>query len=614
LQIRNILNEPECVEMENSKMANYIRVAEVTDLLDDQPAAVHVEGVDLVLLKHDDTITLVEGRCPHQGTLLAEGTLEDGVLICRGHGWRFACASGLKVDDPTIALHRFAVSVADGQVLADRDQIRAWKRQRVHEARSMPGPAARPARRSLAHLPGPKGLPLIGNALQLDPKRLHLILEQWRRRFGSIYTFKLMHRPFVVIAAPDLIQHMLRDRPETYRRISAIESVPKEMGINGVFSAEGEQWRRQRRLAMQALDTRHLRQFFPTLINVTRRLQQRWAAAAKAQRAVDVQKDLMRYTVDVTTNLAFGYDMNTLEQGEDVIQRHLERIFPMVNRRINAPFPYWRYYKRRADRDLDQALAAIRQIIGEIITHSRRRLAQASDRAEHPANFLEAMLIAQEEGQTQLTDDEVFGNIFTMLLAGEDTTANTMAWMLHFLSHYPDVQTKLQAEVDAVLGQADLLPDIKAADKLTYLEAVAYETMRLKPVVPFLFLEANEDVEVGGVSIPKATAIVALTWDSGLQEDHFPVAHDFQPERWLAHSASAARDRHAIMPFGSGPRLCPGRSLALLEIKAALSMVCRHFSFTPAADAGPVGEVFAFTLMPTNVLLDFSERNHRDIL
>jgi cytochrome P450 len=116
----------------------------------------------------------------------------------------------------------------------------------------------------------------------------------------------------------------------------------------------------------------------------------------------------------------------------------------------------------------------------------------------------------------QLTDEEVFGNIFNMLLAGEDTTANTMAWMLHFMSQYPDVQAKLQEEVDAVLGQTDLLPDIAAADKLVYLEAVAYETMRLKPVVPFLFLEANEDVEVGGIHIPKATAIVALTWDSGL--------------------------------------------------------------------------------------------------
>jgi cytochrome P450/nitrite reductase/ring-hydroxylating ferredoxin subunit len=590
-------------------MTNHVRVAWIAELLDDRPAAVHVEGVDLVLVKHGDTFLLAEGRCPHQGTLLAEGTVEDGILTCRGHGWRFECASGVNVDYPTVALQRFAVSVTDGQVLADRDQIRAWKRQGAHEDRRKPEPSARSARRTLAQLPGPKGLPLLGNAHQLDPTRLHLILEQWRREYGSIYTFRLMQRPFVVVAEPDLIQQMLRERPETYRRISAIESIPREMGINGVFSAEGEQWRRQRRLAMQALDTHHLRRFFPILINVTRRLRQRWVAAAEAQRAVDVQKDLMRYTVDVTTNLAFGYDMNTLERGEDVIQRHLERIFPMVNRRINAPFPYWRYYKRRADRELDQALAAIRQTIGEIITHSRKRLEQTSGPAEHPANFLEAMLLAQEQGQAPLTDDEVFGNIFNMLLAGEDTTANTIAWMLHFISQAPDIQAKLQAEVDAVLGPADRLPDITAADKLVYLEAVAYETMRLKPVVPFLFLEPNQDVEVGGVYIPKATAIVALTWDSGLQEDRFPAAYEFQPDRWLADSASAARDRHAILPFGSGPRLCPGRSLALLEIKMAMSMICRHFSFTPAPQTEPVGEVFAFTLMPTNALLDFRVRD-----
>jgi cytochrome P450 len=197
-----------------------------------------------------------------------------------------------------------------------------------------------------------------------------------------------------------------------------------------------------------------------------------------------------------------------------------------------------------------------------------------------------------------------------MLLAGEDTTANTIAWMLHFISQAPDVQAKLRAEVDGVLEQASLLPDITAADQLVYLEAVAYETMRLKPVVPFLFLEPNQDVEVGGVSVPTGTAIVALTWDSGLQEDRFPAARAFQPDRWLADTASAAHDRHTILPFGSGPRLCPGRGLALLEIKTAVSMICRHFRFTKAAPAEPVGEVFAFTLMPTNLRLDFKVRGH----
>ena len=86
------------------------------------------------------------------------------------------------------------------------------------------------------------------------------------------------------------------------------------MRFTGVFSAEGEDWKRQRRLTAHALDAQHLRQFFPTLIKVTERLKNRWNAAADKQSAVDVQQDLMRYTVDVTTNLAFGYDTNTLEK------------------------------------------------------------------------------------------------------------------------------------------------------------------------------------------------------------------------------------------------------------------------------------------------------------
>jgi cytochrome P450 len=198
------------------------------------------------------------------------------------------------------------------------------------------------------------------------------------------------------------------------------------MGITGVFSAEGDDWKRQRRLTAHALDASHLRQFFPTLIKVTERLKNRWNIAADKHAAVDVQQDLMRYTVDVTTNLAFGYDMNTLENEGDVIQGHLEKIFPMINRRINAPFPYWRYFRLHADRSLDKALAAIRETITGFVTRGRARLAQNPELAERPTNLLEAMLGARDEGNAAFTDEEIYGNVLTMLLGGEDTTAT--AW------------------------------------------------------------------------------------------------------------------------------------------------------------------------------------------
>src|SRR5882724_6963758 len=387
--------------------------------------------------------------------------------------------------------------------------------------------------RTFTELPGPKGLPILGNLLQLDLKQLHRVLEKWTDEFGTLYAFRLGQRPVVVVAESEAVQMVLRNRPKLYRRLGTIEPVFKEMGITGVFSAEGEDWKRQRRLTAQALDAAHLRQFFPTLIKVTERLRNRWNRAADQQAPVDVQQDLMRYTVDVTTNLAFGYDMNTLEKDDDVIQEHLEKIFPMINQRINAALPYWRYFKLPGDRELDKSLVAIRETISGFVTRGRERLAQNPELATHPTNLLEALLGARAEGDAAFSDEEIYGNVLTMLLAGEDTTANTMAWMMHFMVEHPAAQVRMQAEVGPVVGDAGMLGQLQDAERLNYVEAVTHETMRLKPVAPILFLEAVEDVEIGGVTVPKGTAIFLLTMHGALQDTHFGAADQFRPERWL---------------------------------------------------------------------------------
>ena len=464
--------------------------------------------------------------------------------------------------------------------------------------------------RTVTELPGPKGLPLLGDLLQLDLKKLHRVLERWGNEFGPLYKFDLGQRPVVVVTDPELNQTILRNRPKLYRRLGTIETVFQEMGISGVFSAEGEDWKRQRRMTAHALDAQHLRQFFPTLIKVTERLKNRWNAAADKQSAVDVQQDLMRYTVDVTTNLAFGYDMNTLEKEGDVIQEHLEKIFPMINSRINAPIPYWRYFKLPADRALDKSLVAIRETITGFVARGRERVAQNPELAAHPTNLLEAMLVAPPEGDAAFTDEEIYGNVLTMLLAGEDTTANTMAWMTHFMIEHPAIQARMQAEVGQVVGNSGMLNQLVDAERLPYLEAVTHETMRLKPVAPILFLEAIEDVEIGGVAVPKGTALFLLTLHGCMSDTHFGAADQFRPERWLeaALSSGCPHNAKAFVPFGAGPRFCPGRQLAIVEIKTVMAMLCAGFEVSKTETPQPVGEIFSFTMMPQNLFVRFKRR------
>jgi cytochrome P450 len=161
-----------------------------------------------------------------------------------------------------------------------------------------------------------------------------------------------------------------------------------------------------------------------------------------------------------------------------------------------------------------------------------------------------------------------------------------------------------------VLGNALMLQHFPDHERLAYLEAVAHETLRLKAVAPLVFLEANHAVELGGIRLPAGTVVALLTRLSGLQESAFSAAQQFRPERWLTAPTRphSGHNPSAIMPFGSGPRFCPGRSLALLEIKLIMAMLCRNFSIAKTADAKQVGEQFAFVMMPTNVFVNFRTR------
>ena len=467
-----------------------------------------------------------------------------------------------------------------------------------------PAPALRPA----ASLPGPRGIPVLGNALQVAPERFHLQLEQWARDFGPFYKLKLGKQLALVVGDHEVVAAVLRDRPHGFRRTPRVREVGMEMGLlPSVFGSEGEDWQRQRRMVMASFDPGHVKRYFPALLKVADRLAGRWARAAQAGADIDLQADLMRYTVDTIAGLAFGSEVNTLESDGDVIQQHLDKIFPALHRRMFAIVPTWRLVRSAADRRLAHSVAEVRTAVDGFVAQARARMAADPALRDKPRNLLEAMLAAADAPDSGISDVNVAGNVFGMLLAGEDTTANTLAWMIHLLWTTPLALARATEEVRRVLGSGSTIT-LEMMDKLDYVEACAHETMRLKPVAPINSVQALQPAVLGDVQVPAGTLVICLTRRDSVSDAHVPQAGQFQPERWLpgpngAAAQMASLAKRTSMPFGAGPRICPGRYLALLEMKVAIATLLARFDIdgvgTP--DGQAPAERLAFTMTPVGL-------------
>jgi cytochrome P450/nitrite reductase/ring-hydroxylating ferredoxin subunit len=577
----------------------FVRVANLTELKSAGPFALSASGVDVVLARTGGGWRAFGGRCPHQGALLGEGELDGDSLVCRNHRWRFKLDSGQREGGPE-CLASCPVAERNGALFVDISGLK-------------PSAARRAATRALDDLPGPKPLPLIGNLHQLDPTKAHLIMEEWAARYGSIYQFWMGRRRIVATSEPALLEDILRARPETFRRPENMDRILSELGVKGVFNAEGEVWRPQRKLSVAALAQRNIHRLFPNIQIVAGRLKTRWEKSASAGETLDVVEELKRFTVDVTMLIVFGHDADTVEQGNDVIQGELGVILPAINRRLFALVPTWRYVQTPSDRRLNRAIVNVRAWLDGSLAEARTRLKTEPERAQKPSNFLEAMVTTRDENGKPFSDDVIMSNLLTMLIGGEDTTTFTLAWAIHQLCDSPRWAAEIRREADATLGASILAGSHEIASRLVCAGAVASETMRLRPMVPISFHDANVDTSLGEYIVPKQTTVAPLFRPAAIDPANFLDPLAFRPERWLEDSLRP-HNVSAYMPFGSGPRMCPGRSLALLEMKTLLSLLYKNFDVDRVGDSADVSELYGVFMSPAGLKVRLRSRRHEAVL
>ena len=459
----------------------------------------------------------------------------------------------------------------------------------------------------LEDLPAPSGHWLLGHLRPFQRGPKHLVLENWAQECGDLFRIRLGPSKFLVSAHPHINGEILKRRPEDFRRHPKISEILEEMGVLAVFNAEDDLWRKYRKPTAEALNLRKVKSFYPILVRKAAQLLKRCGEFEETGAALDISALLRRFTTDVTTAIAFGYELDTLSGKDDHLQQCMEMVFPMVNDRMSAPLPWWRIIRSKRDRQFDESLSTVRGTILQFIGNARERLALDPSLKDKPTNFLEALLSEEQA----LTSEEVYSAVFTLLMAGEDTTANSLAWVMFYLANYPEVVSRLRKEAKEVYPNLDVPNTIAQHQHLTYAQAVVQEVIRLKPTSPQLILQAQREVKIGHYVIPAGTNIILQNRIAQVRDAHFFQAEKFMPERWLPKGCPvhANHQPDVVRAFGGGPRYCPGKHLALHEMVLVTSVIAKHFDLEMREHPDEIMEAFSFTMHPTEFNLNLSRSN-----
>ncbi len=371
--------------------------------------------------------------------------------------------------------------------------------------------------------------------------------------YGDIVQYRSTVEPAYLINHPDYVQHVLQTNGQHYNKDTYLNKYMLEsLTGQGLLTSENPLWREQRRLIQPAFHRRSLPAFAQLMTDATQRTVARLAAVPPSQ-PVDMAREMMRLTLDIVTQALFGYDIS--DRADDIG----EAMDTMVT--IGKP----RHRKVR------EAMELLDTIVFAIIDERRAHPERRRD------DLLTMLLNARYDDGSAMPDRQVRDEVMTLLVAGHETTANTLSWTWYLLAQSPQVVERLEAEVDTLGGAAPAMADFP---RLVYTDRVVQEAMRLYPSAWSISRRALADDVIGGYDIP-AGAIVAMSpYTIHRRPDFWPDPERFDPDRF-APELVAARPRFAYFPFGGGARQCIGNYFALMESLIIIPTLTQHFRFSP---------------------------------
>ncbi len=394
-----------------------------------------------------------------------------------------------------------------------------------------------------------------------------------------------------VVSEPSAIRHVMVDNAANYRKDDLQRRVLAPGLGNGLLTAEGDEWRLQRRTLAPIFSPRHVARFEAPMAEAAARLARR--LKRRDGQSVDAGLEMTRVTLDVLERTIFTHG---LAREPDALGRAITRYFEAlgpIDPLDVFGMPDW--LPRIGRLKARPALRFFAEVVDELI--ERRRALVASGK-EAPHDLLTLLLQAQDpETGRGLSDLEVRANIVTFIGAGHETTANALTWTLYCLSQDETAREAVEAEIDAAFAQ-DPAPGLEALPRT---KAALEEAMRLFPPVPFMSRQALAEDRIGRIKIPRGSLVTVAPYVLHRHRRLWEEPDAFIPERFLPENR-ARIDRYAYLPFGAGPRVCIGASFSVMEATLVLAHVLHAVRLDRAPEAGPVVPLHRVTLRPQDGL------------
>lgn len=428
--------------------------------------------------------------------------------------------------------------------------------------------------------------PWVGLWRALTGDRLKRFAEL-QKTYGDIVRFNVGGNWIYLICDPAMIKTIVQDNNKNYTKGMGLQRAKIVVG-EGLLTSEGDFWRRQRRLAQPAFHRQHLNAFAETMAARSAWLAQAWEARADTGVSFDVSAEMMHLTLDIVTRTLFSMELDPADF--QTVANAFPPLLKAFEYRAALPFDWVEDLPLPIVRRYKAYIADLDRVVNRIIAERRH------SGVDHPDLLGMFMQARDEETGEQMSDKHLRDEVLTILLAGHETTANTLSWTWYLLAQNPAVTARLHTELDQVLGGR--LPGVDDWPQLLYTRQIVDESLRLYPPAWIIARQPIQDDVVGGYHIAAGATVIMSPYLVHRHRAYWEDPAAFRPERF-APGWERNLPRYAYFPFGGGPRLCIGNGFALMEATLALATLAQRYRLE-LDPAHPVTPKPALVLRPKN--------------